>query len=844
MSNKGGSKETLTDANSVSANSDICVVENSSDNSAKSLGWRHSPPSSTKPNYSPNSNVSPIFKDTPTPPSANRPISRLKRIIRAPSRPPSPKRPNREIVIALEKLRPVNKYIFNKPNGNSPNLKFAKEEIKFTANSSTPKRPSTQKINYSHHNHSQNRNKSNQSNQRPVSNNPPNRAIQENNLPSSPQPSTQPEILENIVIEKAYIPQSPEQREQQSHQPNNALNQQHLLQQLHEQKQVAQQQLQLIEERLHKSQLILPKQPITSQLQQHSPTQTINRMHNTSPLTPPPITPNQSYTAAAPNPSSNNAVNKETFERQFEKHIKTARKSELVVEPPNFLQRNTDTATSYPDRPQSSPTHHQKQQQTQPANSKFLTANKLNPPTTKTSIPTANNKIPSIFIPQISSIESLFNLIKNSTNPIKYTTTCGQERGLRVKCSDVGSYTNLLDLLQQNNIQLHTHQMPQDKGVRIVIKNLHATTPIETIRSLLSGLGYTTKFINVLKNKFTGIPLNIFEVEVDAKSIKNIEDLLNVKKLGSQEVAIERQAMRMDPVQCHRCQAFGHSKNYCRREFICMKCAEKHPTTACTKARSSEGTCANCGKGHVASYKGCPVYKKERERLLTVRLANQPAVSPPAYQQPSDRPPKQQPIQQNQRQQQQPTDRHPNSPQRPQALPVLANTPQAQTLTQIELIGARAGAYTPHHSSLNRITYSQATRGGIKKMGTPISSKPYTQNLPHQPHPQPQRHNKPQQQKLHQLNLPEHALYHQRYYHQQSTATQHEQNIVLNRNTNKLPQQIDLKQIQNDVTSNTQSIARLNDKIDQLHKLVHDHFQSILKNNQNSANDNLNNVEQ
>lgn len=66
--------------------------------------------------------------------------------------------------------------------------------------------------------------------------------------------------------------------------------------------------------------------------------------------------------------------------------------------------------------------------------------------------------------------------------------------------------------------------MPQNKGVRIVIKNLHATTSIDSIRSLLSRQGYITKYINVLKNRFTGIPLNIFEVKLHAKTVKNVDE--------------------------------------------------------------------------------------------------------------------------------------------------------------------------------------------------------------------------------------------------------------------------------------------------------------------------------
>ncbi|EDW04782.1 GH13038 [Drosophila grimshawi] len=46
-----------------------------------------------------------------------------------------------------------------------------------------------------------------------------------------------------------------------------------------------------------------------------------------------------------------------------------------------------------------------------------------------------------------------------------------------------------------------------------------------------------------------------------------------------------------------------------------------HATTTCSKGKEIEATCANCKGSHVASYKGCPVYKAARDRLLSSRAA-------------------------------------------------------------------------------------------------------------------------------------------------------------------------------------------------------------------------------
>ena len=64
--------------------------------------------------------------------------------------------------------------------------------------------------------------------------------------------------------------------------------------------------------------------------------------------------------------------------------------------------------------------------------------------------------------------------------------------------------------------------------------------------------------------------------------------------------------------QCNNCQRLGHTKNFCTREAICVKCAGKHSTTVCTKKCNTAPKCALCQQeGHTANYKGCPIYQRK-----------------------------------------------------------------------------------------------------------------------------------------------------------------------------------------------------------------------------------------
>ncbi|XP_064552250.1 putative cyclin-dependent serine/threonine-protein kinase DDB_G0272797/DDB_G0274007 [Drosophila montana] len=105
-------------------------------------------------------------------------------------------------------------------------------------------------------------------------------------------------------------------------------------------------------------------------------------------------------------------------------------------------------------------------------------------------------------------------------------------------------------------------------------------------------MGHEVRYVGVIKERFTAKPINTFEIELTKK--ENNTKILELKHLGSQDIKVERQRKRTDPVQCHRCQAYGHSKNYCRRQFVCLKC-------------------------------GCKVFKDERNRLTASRARAVPS---------------------------------------------------------------------------------------------------------------------------------------------------------------------------------------------------------------------------
>ena len=66
--------------------------------------------------------------------------------------------------------------------------------------------------------------------------------------------------------------------------------------------------------------------------------------------------------------------------------------------------------------------------------------------------------------------------------------------------------------------------------------------------------------------------------------------------------------------QCFDCQSFGHSVQNCKSKQKCIICGENHSHKGCPKIEAKLPKCASCYGPHVASYKGCPDYKKQAFR--------------------------------------------------------------------------------------------------------------------------------------------------------------------------------------------------------------------------------------
>ncbi|XP_041450912.1 putative mediator of RNA polymerase II transcription subunit 26 [Drosophila obscura] len=79
----------------------------------------------------------------------------------------------------------------------------------------------------------------------------------------------------------------------------------------------------------------------------------------------------------------------------------------------------------------------------------------------------------------VQQIQSLNNT-PGDTN--KFTTTSVRGNKIKLDCADMGTYHRVLAKLDVDKRQMHTHQLRRERGYRIILRNLHHSTPCEWIR--------------------------------------------------------------------------------------------------------------------------------------------------------------------------------------------------------------------------------------------------------------------------------------------------------------------------------------------------------------------------
>ncbi len=241
-----------------------------------------------------------------------------------------------------------------------------------------------------------------------------------------------------------------------------------------------------------------------------------------------------------------------------------------------------------------------------------------------TSHPAKEKAPPPLYLTKMKAedIKYLTEKIEGLKQDDDYSIKTLANDGLKVNVTTGAFYRRLTTALtDEKKFEWHTYENKNERPHRVMIRYLHPSTPPQDIVEELREKHKlnATKAVNILSRKDKK-PLPLFMVffsaEVEIKEVHELRYLLHYK------IKVETPHQKADIPQCKNCQGFGHTRTFCHRKSVCVKCAGGHRTEQCTKTREDPPRCANCRENHPASYRGCEIFHELQKRRKLAKNPN------------------------------------------------------------------------------------------------------------------------------------------------------------------------------------------------------------------------------
>jgi len=179
---------------------------------------------------------------------------------------------------------------------------------------------------------------------------------------------------------------------------------------------------------------------------------------------------------------------------------------------------------------------------------------------------------------------------------------------LKIQTTNPEAYRTLVKFLRNEKAQFHTFQLKEDKPTRVVIRNLHPTTPTSLTKSELETRLFEVRQVSQILHRLNEKQLPLFFVDLEPTFHSN--EIFELNSLLHTKVKVEEPHTSKTIAQCANCQDYGHTKAYCGHPPRCVRCGKDHHSSSCPKSRDEPPCCALCNGNHPASYKGCSIYKE------------------------------------------------------------------------------------------------------------------------------------------------------------------------------------------------------------------------------------------
>jgi hypothetical protein len=224
----------------------------------------------------------------------------------------------------------------------------------------------------------------------------------------------------------------------------------------------------------------------------------------------------------------------------------------------------------------------------------------------------------------------------------KLTIVPGTAVGLRATMSVLRSLDG------SKGVSFHTFSLPEDRQVRLLIKNLGRQMPESVVRQELEDLGICVQGVMQLRSRCRDLDASkdrplIPHFTVSVARGPGVQKVPSFFELCSLRVSVEKYVAPKGSVQCKRCQRFGHTQRNSSYPPRCVACGDTHKSGECSTPQQQLKSCS-CGGNHTANYRGCSKWKEAKaalakqvpkQRTRTSGANGQPAANKVVMPQPS-----------------------------------------------------------------------------------------------------------------------------------------------------------------------------------------------------------------
>ncbi|GBN25885.1 hypothetical protein AVEN_112606-1 [Araneus ventricosus] len=188
--------------------------------------------------------------------------------------------------------------------------------------------------------------------------------------------------------------------------------------------------------------------------------------------------------------------------------------------------------------------------------------------------------------------------------------------GLYIKLfvKDELEHRKLTKYLKMSDLEYFTMTPRSERPIKVVIRGISPETPADYVKkSLIEEYKFEIEKVAQLTKFKTKRPLPIYQITL--KNNEANKGIWNSNTLMLVKVTVCKFERKSGTIQCFNCNQWHHSAAGCGYKPRCIKCGGPHAKDQCTEQPKDVPICINCKKeGHVASYKGCEMYPKPKDR--------------------------------------------------------------------------------------------------------------------------------------------------------------------------------------------------------------------------------------